>query len=199
MKRTAANLVAAFLLTACNERAPVPAPRPTGPAPGFDNRAAEQSIMQPKVIEESKQAPEPKPTPALPIRMTVLFAHGATLDEDAHAALHELATRPAIPANALWTVRGSSDTSGSNEANLRISRRRAEAVRDYLVSEGIDSDRVTVIALGDGRPVAPNVQLDGTDDPVGRAKNRRVEVEVIEATAASSSNEAPLLDASAPK
>ena len=60
-----------------------------------------------------------------------------------------------------------------------MSRLRAEAVRDYLTDKGIAEERITVIALGDGRPAAPNVTLDGSDDPEGRRQNRRVDIEII--------------------
>ena len=51
-------------------------------------------------------------------------------------------------------------------------------MRDYLVEKGVAKDRITLIAIGEGRPVAPNVREDGSDDPEGQAKNRRVDVTV---------------------
>ena len=55
----------------------------------------------------------------------------------------------------------------------------AEAVRDYLVKNGVSRARIDVIALGERRPIAPNAHADGSDDPEGRARNRRVEIEVL--------------------
>ena len=58
------------------------------------------------------------------------------------------------------------------------SKKRAEAVAHYLEKHGVAKDRITVIALGEGRPIAPNAKLDGSDDPEGRARNRRVDISV---------------------
>ena len=60
----------------------------------------------------------------------------------------------------------------------RASRARAEAVRDWLVDSGVDEARISLIAFGEQNPVAPNARPDGSPDPVGRAANRRVEIEV---------------------
>src|SRR3546814_20124245 len=75
------------------------------------------------------------------------------------------------------TVRGHSDSRGSDSDNLRVSEARAKAVADYLVTKGIAADRMTVLGVGETRPIAPNAHLDGSADEQGRAKNRRVDVE----------------------
>lgn len=64
---------------------------------------------------------------------------------------------------------GHTDSIGSKEGNLRLSRQRAESVRDYLVQSGIRRERITSEGYGESKPVADN----GT--PEGRRKNRRVE------------------------
>ena len=51
-------------------------------------------------------------------------------------------------------------------------------MRDYLESKDVAPDRISVIALGETRPIAPNANEDGSDNPEGRARNRRVEIEV---------------------
>jgi OOP family OmpA-OmpF porin len=51
-------------------------------------------------------------------------------------------------------------------------------VRDYLVERGVEPTRIRLVALGERRPVAPNALAGGADYPEGRAKNRRVGVEV---------------------
>lgn len=180
MTKTASALLILLLVAACDTGSPRadPAPTPT-PSTGFDNSAAAQSIMQPKVIAESKPEPTPTPVAAPPTGTTILFERGAVLDEEARAALDGLLAAPSLPPGARWVLRGSSDNDGSNAANLRVSRRRAEAVRDYLVARNVDPALITVVALGAGRPVAPNVKLDGSDDPDGRRRNRRVDVEIV--------------------
>lgn len=180
MTKTASALLVLLLVTACDTRTPRadPVPTPT-PSTGFDNSAAAQSIMQPEVIAASKPEATPTPVAAPPTGATILFERGATLDDQARSALDGLLAAPALPPGARWVLRGSSDNDGANAANLRVSRRRAEAVRDYLVAQKVDPALVTVIALGAGRPVAPNVKLDGSDDPEGRRRNRRVDVEIV--------------------
>lgn len=175
-----AILLAVASLAAC-DRTPAE-PRPDANAASFDNAAAGQSIMQPEVVAANPPAPasSPTPTPARSLDMTVLFPSGSALDAEATAALDRLAA--VLPANARLAIRGHSDSPGSDTANLSQSRRRAGAVRDYLAAHGIAPDRMDVIALGETRPVAPNANLDGSDDPAGRARNRRVEVEVLPAS-----------------
>lgn len=74
------------------------------------------------------------------------------------------------------TIEGHSDSRGDDAYNLRLSQRRAEAVKAYLVEKGVSADRLRTIGLGEQRPVAPNAKADGSDDEAGRQRNRRVEV-----------------------
>jgi outer membrane protein OmpA-like peptidoglycan-associated protein len=69
-------------------------------------------------------------------------------------------------------VEGHTDSQGSMDSNQELSQRRAQAVRDYLVSRGIASDRVTAAGFGSTRSVADNATPDG------RANNRRIEIVV---------------------
>ena len=69
-------------------------------------------------------------------------------------------------------VEGHTDSIGSDEYNRRLSEQRADAVRDYLVQQGIDSDAITASGFGKSEPVASN------DTPEGRQQNRRVELVV---------------------
>lgn len=67
-------------------------------------------------------------------------------------------------------VEGYTDSVGSEAANLKLSQDRAEAVRSFLVSKGLPSDKLTAVGRGKANPVAPNDTADG------RANNRRVEL-----------------------
>lgn len=69
-------------------------------------------------------------------------------------------------------VEGHTDSVGSDDANLKLSQSRADAVRTYLVSQGVKSDRITALGKGESTPVADN------KTPEGRANNRRVEIVV---------------------
>ncbi len=81
--------------------------------------------------------------------------------------------------NRRVAVEGHTDSIGSDAFNQKLSERRAENVANALESAGVSNQRVTVKGYGKRYPVAPNTNPDGTDNPAGRAKNRRVEV-VIE-------------------
>jgi OOP family OmpA-OmpF porin len=65
-------------------------------------------------------------------------------------------------------VAGHTDSRGNDSYNLKLSQRRAESVRDYLISMGIESSRLTARGYGESQPVATN-STEG-----GRAQNRRV-------------------------
>jgi outer membrane protein OmpA-like peptidoglycan-associated protein len=69
-------------------------------------------------------------------------------------------------------VEGHTDSIGTDEYNRRLSEQRADAVRDYLVQQGISSDAITASGFGKSEPVASN------DTPEGRQQNRRVELVV---------------------
>jgi outer membrane protein OmpA-like peptidoglycan-associated protein len=76
-------------------------------------------------------------------------------------------------------IEGHTDSKGAPEYNLALSERRAEAVKDYLVQEKkIPESIITTRGLGEAKPAAPNTKDDGSDNPKGREKNRRVEITV---------------------
>ena len=70
-------------------------------------------------------------------------------------------------------ISGHTDNVGSDGYNMTLSKTRAQAVADYFVRNGVDIKRLVVIGLGESKPAKPN------DTPENRAKNRRVEVKVI--------------------
>ena len=67
-------------------------------------------------------------------------------------------------------VAGHTDNRSSDAYNMKLSQRRAEAVRDYLISKGVAADRLSAKGYGESRPIADNVTEQG------RFKNRRVEL-----------------------
>jgi OOP family OmpA-OmpF porin len=73
---------------------------------------------------------------------------------------------------------GHTDSIGSDAYNQALSERRANAVKDYLVSKGIEKNRVYTEGKGEKQPIATNATAEG------RAKNRRTEIEVVGTRAA---------------
>ncbi len=72
---------------------------------------------------------------------------------------------------------GHTDSKGAEAYNLELSKKRAEAVKQWLVSQaGIDPSRIETTGKGESEPVAPNTNPDGSDNSEGRQKNRRVEI-----------------------
>ena len=74
------------------------------------------------------------------------------------------------------SIEGHTDAKGSDSYNRKLSLRRAESVRKWFLSHGLDTLKFSADGLGAAKPVAPNTKPDGSDDPDGRQKNRRVEI-----------------------
>ncbi len=103
----------------------------------------------------------------------------ATLRPDAVAILDEaIAILGKYPQLRL-EVAGHTDSIGRRRYNQALSERRAHAAYDYLTSHGIDAGRLAgPTGYGELKPIAPNTNEDGTDNPEGRARNRRTELNV---------------------
>ena len=143
--------------------APAPAPRPVTPPPA-----------------PPPARPAPPPPPPAPTSEKVTFAADtffdfdkAVLKPDGKAKLDDLAGKlKGITLEVVIAV-GHTDSVGSDAYNQRLSVKRAESVKAYLVSKGIEANRVYTEGKGEKQPVADNKTKDG------RAKNRRVEIEVV--------------------
>jgi OmpA-OmpF porin, OOP family len=144
--------------------APAPAPAPAAaPAPAPAPAAA---------------APAPAPQP--PAATKVTYAADAFFDFDkavlkpeGKAKLDDLVGKiQGINLEVIIAV-GHTDSVGTDTYNQKLSVRRAEAVKAYLVSKGIEKNRVYTEGKGEKQPVADNKTAEG------RAKNRRVEIEVV--------------------
>jgi outer membrane protein OmpA-like peptidoglycan-associated protein len=101
----------------------------------------------------------------------------AVIKPNAAAALNKAAAVLRDRARGLVRIEGHTDSKGTDAYNQRLSERRAAAVRDWLVKqEGLTNVRFTTRGFGARQPAAPNTMPDGTDNPEGRQKNRRVEI-----------------------
>ena len=146
--------------------APPPAPR-AAPAP---------APVAPPV------APAPAPAPAVvaPTSEKVTFAADAFFDFDksvlkpeGKAKLDDLVSKMAgINLEVIIAV-GHTDAIGGDGYNQKLSVRRSDAVKNYLTSKGVEKNRIYTEGKGEKQPVADNKTTEG------RAKNRRVEIEVV--------------------
>jgi len=146
--------------------APAPAPAPAAPPP-----VAAPAPAAP---------PPPPPPPPAPTSEKVTFAADAffdfgksTLKPEAKAKLDDLVAKTAGVNLEVIIAVGHTDNVGSDVYNQKLSVSRAEAVKAYLVSKGIEKNRVYTEGKGEKQPVADNKTAEG------RAKNRRVEIEVV--------------------
>ena len=101
----------------------------------------------------------------------VLFDFGRyDLKPDAKIKLAKLAGIIQAHPGLNLAIEGHTDNIGSDEANMKLSQQRGDAVRDFLVQQGLGADTVTAVGLGKAEPVADNSTNEG------RQKNRRVEI-----------------------
>jgi outer membrane protein OmpA-like peptidoglycan-associated protein len=100
-----------------------------------------------------------------------------TLRPEADKTLKEVGQVVSNYSNAPLLIEGHTDGKGTHAYNMKLSIERADAVKRWLVENaGIKPSRITTEGWGETKPVAPNQKPDGSDDPEGRQKNRRVEL-----------------------
>lgn len=105
----------------------------------------------------------------------VLFASGqAQLVEGARSSLEEVVDLLQTEPDKKIRVEGHTDSRGDAEANLKLSEQRAQAVVDALISMGVDKDRITAMGMGEDFPI------DSNETEEGRARNRRVDVILLD-------------------
>ena len=172
MKNAWLLAVALTVAAGCATEQPKPAPTPEPkPAPAPAPAPAPQPRQEVKPVE----APKPKP-----VAEKVTFAADVLFDFDKSVVKPEGKSKLDDLSNKVKGVNlevviaiGHADSIGSDAYNQKLSVRRAESVKAYLVSKGIESNRIYTEGKGEKQPVADNKTREG------RAKNRRVEIEVI--------------------
>jgi outer membrane protein OmpA-like peptidoglycan-associated protein len=104
----------------------------------------------------------------------------ADIRPDAENALKQAAGIVREKAKRAVRVEGHTDSKGSDSYNQKLSDRRANSVKNWLVQkEGLRNVRFSTAGFGAKNPVAPNTKVDGSDDPEGRQRNRRVEIIIM--------------------
>jgi OOP family OmpA-OmpF porin len=77
-------------------------------------------------------------------------------------------------------LEGHTDSKGTEQYNQKLSEKRADEVKQYLIKEGaVNKAMISARGYGESKPIAPNTTKDGKDNPEGRAENRRVEILII--------------------
>src|SRR5213593_2990079 len=110
---------------------------------------------------------------AVQLTNDILFDfNSAALRTESQQTLRDLASNFQRYPDETVSVEGHTDNVGSGEYNQNLSERRAYSVKDYLVTEGVASSRVTAVGYGETRPKASN------DTAEGRQLNRRVEIHI---------------------
>jgi len=152
---------------------------PATAAPGCGPAVAAPPVVQ-APAPVAAPAPAPAPAPQAPAASKVTYAADAFFDFDkstlkpaGKAKLDDLVGKvKGINLEVIIAV-GHTDSVGSDAYNQKLSVKRAESVKAYLVSKGIEKNRIYTEGKGEKQPVADNKTNEG------RAKNRRVEIEVV--------------------
>lgn len=130
---------------------------------------AEQPVVAEKPVTQAEEEQVLKE-----VFESLQFESGsAIIKDESIASLGNLVRLLAAKPTYLVSIEGHTDNVGDPSANLRLSKRRAQAVKEYLVSKGIEAKRVLTEGYGDTRPLVSN------STPEGRRKNRRVEFMIM--------------------
>jgi OOP family OmpA-OmpF porin len=140
----------------------------------------EQEAEEPPPEEPEEPEPPPPPPPVqivgddIQLQDTIQFEpSSAVLLDDSKILLMEVAkVLDEHPEVLKVSIEGHTDGDGGRKRNQKLSEKRAKAVKDFLVSKGIDKRRLTTKGYGEDQPVADNGSADG------KFKNRRVELKI---------------------
>ena len=181
----ALSLPLLLALGACSQQSDAPTPEPATTAVPDET----VSILRPEI--EPPEA-EPETDVLVPYKAVIGFPDGGSeLDANAVASLETALASPQMALGLPITLGAHSDSSGSDTANLNSSEKRGVAVAEWLIANGVEAERITVIAFGEQNPAQPNALPDGAPNDEGRAANRRVEIDIAVPTPEASAPESP--------
>ncbi len=182
MKKVWMLIVAAAFAAGCATEPPKPEPKPAPPPAPTPPPPPPVKPAPPPAPKPEPEKPKPKPEPEKPkpVAEKVTFAADvlfdfdkATIKPEGRSKLDDISSKVKGVSLEVVIAIGHADSTGSDAYNQRLSIRRAESVKAYLASRGVPANRVYTEGKGEKQPVADNKTRDG------RAKNRRVEIEVI--------------------
>lgn len=164
-------LIALFALHACLTQ---PSPKPSVPgAVPFDAAAAahKANVEAQKALAALAPGAAPEAVTRALNLLVVNFADGSSDLPPAAAEIAAAAARAIglLPASLRVQITGHTDNRGAADANLALSRQRAEAMRNALLAAGLAPERLQTAGAGDTQPVASNATAEG------RFRNRRIE------------------------
>ena len=151
---------------------------------GLDAAVGRQSLTLVATIEELNQAIRDLSGHVEDMEISVALSSDVLFDFDkadikpaADNELKKLALIVRKKRTGDITITGHTDTKGGASYNMELSGRRAASVKNWLVKHvEINAEVINTKGLGETHPIAPNIKADGSDDPDGRAKNRRVDI-----------------------
>ena len=162
---------------------------PADAVPGCDlpicvepERLENGKCVAPPPVEAPVPTPTPTPVPGAPVPTSEKVSYNAdafydfdkaTLKPEGKQALDELYSKLGGMNVEVVIAVGHTDSVGTDAYNDKLAIRRAESVKAYLLSKGVEANRVYTEGKGEKQPVADNKTAEG------RAKNRRVEIEVV--------------------
>jgi len=163
----------AYLLTEDPKPKPAPPPPPPPPPP-----APKPKPAPPPPPPPPPPAPKPTPKPAPKVERTIILDDvlfdfdKSTVKPEAGAILDRLVAFMKENKDKKAALSGHTDNVGSDAYNQKLSERRTNSVKDFVVKKGVESGRISSQGFGESKPIADNKTKEG------RAKNRRVEIKV---------------------
>ena len=147
--------------------------KPAPPAPAAPARPAAPAPVAPPAAPAAPARPAPASVrAAVVIQADALFDFDkSVLRPDGRKSIDDAMAKMGGVDLEMVIATGHTDSIGTDAYNQKLSERRAAAVKDYLVSKGIASAKITTIGKGESQPVATNKTSEG------RQKNRRVDIE----------------------
>ena len=134
----------------------------------------EKPSRTPSETTKDKSLPPASSLPSIDENFKIVVPFDFNTNEispDAHGSLDGLASAMAGDSNVKVVIKGYTDTLGNHHYNVKLSEFRALVVKSYLVGKGVAPERIKTVGMAEKNPVATN------DTVVGRAANRRVEIE----------------------